>query len=117
MLNGFVAAAICGLIIGVALWYADSEIKRQQRSHEIALKGKDNEIRRLKDSLDRVNEDIHTFTELRASMSENCKPGEYCSRCLYSKTFPIRGYYDCRAELYCGKAEICKNFVQKEKEE
>ena len=84
------------------------------------LRGVERELDAYKKQLIRTEEDLRDILTLKDNIPEDCRPGPYCKGCSFVKKYcygynvfsnrfspTITGYM-------CNKANICKNFVQKE---
>lgn len=73
------------------------------------------EIDELKNERQHLINTISDITRANYTTPEDCKRGEYCRACEFGRPLPItRGYGVWQEIVVCGKAETCKNFVQKE---
>lgn len=59
---------------------------------------------------------ISEYTILGDATPADCKRGEWCRGCEFAKHITFRSIFGGLQETYfCGKAESCSNFVQKER--
>ena len=90
----------------------ETEVKR--------LRDVESEKNELKHMLNNVERELKTVLKLKEYIPEDCIPGIYCEACEFAKRYRYEnwGFFNNRATLFsgtiCGKAESCKNFVQRE---
>lgn len=93
----------------MSLFKAESKSQRIERlMSENKQLGR--EIRILKAKLDKIQQDLD-------ATPEDCKMGIYCKACKFAKYYHIidrNGLYPVFTTInVCGKAEVCKNFVER----
>lgn len=73
------------------------------------------ELSTRKKELKEAREIIERYRVLDDAAPVDCKRGPWCKACEFVK--PMRTYHGMisREDYFCGKAESCKNFVQKER--
>lgn len=71
------------------------------------------ELIKTEEKLKEAREIIDQYRTLSDATPSDCKRGAWCKACEFVK--PMRTYSGLvfREEYFCGKAESCKNFVQK----
>lgn len=92
-------------------------IEDLKEEHRKVVDKKEERIEELSKNVDRYRKIIGELTEIKSSTPEGCKMGDYCRGCVHVKSYVryASGLYgDVAATYYCGKAETCKNFIQKE---
>lgn len=83
---------------------------------EAQLREKDCKIHTLEDQLGNYQVKFELMQTLADSKPDDCKPGEYCKVCSFSKIYTFRSRYERHPELVylCNKAGGCQHFVEKE---
>lgn len=80
------------------------------------------EVTCFKASTESLEKDLDNITKMKDSTPEDCKRGEWCKACEFSRIYFSRVYHggavwrSCPTYM-CGKGESCKNFVQRKEEE
>lgn len=85
---------------------------------EDGIKERDERIKELTSANEALERSLDEIDLAMKSTPEDCKPGEYCEACHFSKRYVVRGYYggfcDVKRDIFlCNKAGTCTNFVQK----
>ena len=92
----------------------------KRKELEAIVAEKDREIGRLRCRLDYYEAKFEEIQKAVDATPDDCKPGEYCKACAFSKVYVIRDFYggNCLVPTYlCNKAGSCEKFVQKKTEE
>lgn len=76
----------------------------------------DQEKTELEKALEEARKIINEYVVLGEATPSDCKRGEWCRGCEFSKpvTHSAGIFGGIQHTYFCGKAESCKNFVQKE---
>ena len=104
---------VAGFAVGMVVMYA---IKRpaleRLKNAESLVKNQKANIEGMQHNIDLLKFNLNKSTEINNSVPEDCKVGAWCKKCIF-----VRGY--CTIVLgnvvnktYCGKAEMCSNFIQ-----
>lgn len=85
---------------------------------EAQLLVKDIKINRLEDIISKHEKRFEDMQNMLNSTPEDCRIGEYCKACSFSKAYYIhnRRHDEYEVVYLCNKAGSCKDFVQKEVE-
>lgn len=86
---------VAGFAIGMVVMYA---IKRPA-------------LERLK-NIDLLKFNLNKSTEINDSVPEDCKIGPWCKKCIFVKEYSTIVLGNVVNKTYCGKAEMCSNFIQ-----
>ena len=62
-----------------------------------------------------LEESIEKLTECNNNVPKGCKEGEWCQACEFVRHYkvPRRNYCGYEEYYFCGKKEVCKNFVER----
>ena len=95
--------------------------KKTRRQYEDLIKDQDERIEELEKALDRAYSTLTTFEVLEDGTPNDCTRGIWCRSCEFRKVlhiprrtdngFNLSGYH---TVYFCGKGEVCSNFVQRE---
>ena len=84
------------------------------------LRNVEKENDELRRSLSSAEAQMRGLLGLKDDIPEDCTPGSYCNACEFATHYHYHnwGYYTGRnttiTGIICGKANVCKNFIQKE---
>jgi hypothetical protein len=91
---------------------------------ERELRGFKRENEDLRRSLQHAEGHIRALVEIKDNIPEDCTPGSYCAGCNFVQEYYYHNYVSGRLPspcysshidgFVCGKANVCKNFIQKE---
>lgn len=89
----------------------ENELKR--------LKNVERDLDQYKELLAEAERDLANCLNVKSQLPEDCTPGDYCKACEFSKEYYYRHYsYRTHDAIFkghlCNKANVCKNFTQKE---
>lgn len=104
---------VAGFIIGMVVMYA---IKRpaleQLKNAETLVKNQKANIEDMQDNIELLKFNLRKSTELNDSVPEDCKVGPWCKKCIFVRGYSTIVLGNVVNKTYCGKAEMCSNFVQ-----
>ena len=93
-------------------------MRKNVRELEEELRDKDRQIRDLRDQVALYQNKVECIEKTLKNTPEDCKPGEYCKACAFSKVYMVKDPYTGWHEMYlCNKNGACKNFVQRSEDE
>lgn len=73
------------------------------------------ELTNTEKKLEETRQIINQYRTLDDATPSDCKRGSWCKGCEFVKTIFERNGRIYSETYFCGKAESCKNFVQKER--
>lgn len=96
------------------------ELEKDLKKVRERLKEVEQENTELRELLDKAGRNIDTILKVKQSTPDDCIPGPYCKACEFSKEYYFyHGSYLAKYDRVhrgwvCNKANVCKNFTQKE---
>lgn len=108
-------------------WFkTESKKKLKSRIEELVAENKNLKSRieelvdkneNLESKIEKLNNDLDEITSDINTTPEDCKRGEWCEACEFAKFYSITNNYHYSTKCTCGKAEVCKNFVERHEED
>lgn len=102
-----------GFVIGMVVMYA---IKRpaleRLKNAETLVKNQKTNIEDMQHNIDLLEFNLKKSTEINDSVPEDCKVGPWCKKCIFVRGYSIIVLGNVVNKTYCGKAEMCSNFIQ-----
>lgn len=104
---------VAGFAIGIVVMYA---IKRpaleRLKNAESLVKNQKTNIESMQHNIDLLKFNLNKSTEINNSVPEDCKIGPWCKQCIFVRGYSTIVLGNVVNKTYCGKAEMCSNFVQ-----
>lgn len=104
---------VAGFAIGMVVMYA---IKRpaleRLKNAESLVKNQKANIEDMQNNIELLKFNLRKSTELNDSVPEDCKVGPWCKKCIFVKGYSTIVLGNVINKTYCGKSEICSNFVK-----
>lgn len=104
---------VAGFAIGMVVMYA---IKRpaleRLKNAESLVKNQKANIEGMQHNIDLLKFNLNKSTKINDSVPEDCKIGPWCKKCIFVKGYSTIVLGNVVNKTYCGKAEMCSNFIQ-----
>ena len=104
---------VAGFAVGMIVMYT---IKRpameRLKNVETLVKNQKVNIEGMQHNIDLLKFNLNKSTEINNSVPEDCKVGPWCKKCIFVRGYSTIVLGDVVNKTYCGKAEICSNFIQ-----
>lgn len=92
-----------------------NELKQALHEKDEVLAKAEKELVRKEEELAKVTKERDEFARLHDATPSDCKRGTWCEACEFAKKYALHKGVWTKEYYFCGKAESCSNFVQKEK--
>ena len=104
---------VAGFAVGMVVMYT---IKRpaleQLKNAESLVKNQKANIEGMQHNIDLLEFNLNKSTKINDSVPEDCKIGPWCKQCIFVRGYSTIVLGNVVNKTYCGKAEMCSNFVQ-----
>lgn len=104
---------VAGFTIGMIVMYV---IKRpameRLKNAESLVENQKTNIEGMQHNIDLLKFNLNKSTEINNSVPEDCKVGPWCKKCIFVRGYSTIVLGNVVNKTYCGKAEMCSNFIQ-----
>lgn len=104
---------VAGFVIGMVVMYAIKRpVLERLKNTESLVENQKTNIESMQHNIDLLKFNLNKSTEINNSIPEDCKVGPWCKNCIFVRGYSTIVLGNVVNKTYCGKAEMCSNFIQ-----
>ena len=104
---------VAGFAVGMAVMYVIKRpILERLKNAESLVENQKTNIEGMQHNIDLLKFNLKKSTEINDSVPEDCKVGPWCKKCIFVRGYSTIVLGNVVNKTYCGKAEMCSNFIQ-----
>lgn len=104
---------VAGFAVGMAVMYAIKKpVLERLKNAESLVENQKTNIEGMQHNIDLLEFNLKKSTEINESVPEDCKVGPWCKKCIFVRGYSTIVLGNVVNKTYCGKAEMCSNFIQ-----